>query len=123
MQFKFCPFPYLLIYTEGLPVGIGGSVTWLTMKIAGKYRDDIGIHKHEEWHIIQRYCTLSCIASSRSLIPAYAEWVEVSAYRRQLKYPPANSNKENYITMYYAPALVNKYGFKITMEEAIKKLS
>ena len=123
MQLKFCPFPYFLEYTDGLPEGVGGRATVLTVRILNKYKDDIGIHKHESWHIIQRYLTLGLHSILKKMIPAYAKWVEVSAYRRQLKYPPANINPEAYITLYYAPALVNKYGLNITFEEAVKALS
>lgn len=148
MKLKFCPFPYLLSFSDNLPEGVGGRATMFFVRIRPKYKDDEGIIKHECFHIMMYWLiTLPLLIlvgvggffneivwAAAFLVPSfepifyqffslYQKWVEIRAYRRQLKYPPANSNKEGYITMYYAPALVSKYGFKMTMEGAIKKLS
>ncbi len=114
-------FPYRLIYDDAMPEEKGGTTGGLTVRIRPKYRDDIGILKHEEFHILQRYMTLGLHNCIKDLSKRYAIWVEVSAYREQLKWPPATVAVAFYRKI-YAGFIANKYGLDITEDEAYDRL-
>ncbi|MEC5207373.1 hypothetical protein QF022_002329 [Vogesella perlucida] len=47
--------PHLVIYTDRLPEGVGGTANGPLVRIRPEYRDDAGIHAHEYQHVIQWY--------------------------------------------------------------------
>ncbi len=113
-------FPYFLEYID-MPEEKGGYVSGLTVYIRPKYKDDIGIHKHEECHILQRYMTLGFHNVIKSLSEKYSQWVEISSYREQLKWPPATTAVAYYRKV-YAGFIATRYGLDITNDEAYKRL-
>ncbi len=115
-------FPYSLIYSDVMPEEKGGYVSGLTVYIRPKYRDDIGILKHEEFHILQRYMTLGLHNCIKDLSKRYAIWVEVSAYREQLKWPPATVALAYYRDLYAGFIASSWYELDITKEEAYERL-
>ena len=144
---KFCPFPYIFSLTNNLPTDVGGRATMFFVRIRPKYQDDEGILKHEETHIKLEWIitlillvlvgaagyfnhliwlgSVFCPMVESILYKFYApyrKWSEVRAYKRQLKYPPANLNVEHYRGQ-YAEFIATKYGLKKTVEEATKLLS
>lgn len=135
-------YPYLLIYTDKLPDNVGGRTTMFTVRIKPKYKDDMGILKHEEIHIGQYWTiTLALLLLSgiggcfRPLVwltaifcpmvepilcqlsAPYRQWKEVKAYREQLKWPPATDSTE-YYSVLYSVFLSQNYNLKITIKEA-----
>ena len=123
MTIKFTKYlPYLLSYTDEMGIDTGGYVSGLIVRIRPKYKDDKGIHEHECWHIVQRYMTLGFHGLIKKLSKTYATWAEVSAYKKQLRYPPATSNLDYYRQM-YAGFIATRYGLGITAGEAVKRLS
>lgn len=80
--------PALLFYTDRLPDGVGGCTNGPVVRIRPKYRDDAGIHKHEELHVWQWWLTLGLHSLLYLFIRPYRQWAEVEAYRRQMRYPP-----------------------------------
>lgn len=113
--------PYLLNYTDAMGIDTGGYVSGLIVRISPKYKDDKGIHEHECWHIVQRYMTLGFHSLIKKVSKTYAIWTEVSAYKKQLRYPPAIDNPEYYRQM-YAGFIATRYGLSITEGEAVKLL-
>ena len=47
--------PHLTIYTDSLPPNVGGTAQGFLIKIRPKYKDDVGIHRHEYTHVKQWY--------------------------------------------------------------------
>jgi len=47
--------PHLVIYTDRLPSGVGGTANGPIVRIRPEYRADAGIHAHEYQHVIQWY--------------------------------------------------------------------
>ncbi len=124
MQLKWIKcFPYFLDHTdEGIPEGRGGTTGGLTVRIRPKYKDDEGIHRHEAEHIRQRYMTLGFHNIIKDLSKTYAIWTEVSAYREQLKHPPALTGGVDPYRRMYAGFIATGYGLDITEAEAYKAL-
>ena len=142
MKLKFCPFPYLLWFTDILPETVGGRAMMFTVRLRPKYKDDTGILKHEETHVKQYWLItlpllilvgiggffyqIVWVALSLCLIAqpiiyqaskSYRKWAEVRAYREQLLWPPATGNREYYWFLYVV-ALAQHYKLGINIEEA-----
>jgi len=47
--------PHLVIYTDRLAEGVGGTANGPIVRIRPEYRADAGIHAHEYQHVIQWY--------------------------------------------------------------------
>lgn len=80
--------PALLFYTDRLPETVGGAVNGFVIRIRPRYRDDVGIHKHEELHVWQLWLTLGIHPLLYRFVRPYRQWAEVAAYRRQMRYTP-----------------------------------
>lgn len=99
---------YTLKYTDDMPVGTGGYARTFLIRIRPKYRDDVGIHKHEIYHVKQFWQTLGFHGLFYICSKKYRLWSEVQAYSIQLQYQPALSNVELYRDM-YAGFIVTDY--------------
>lgn len=51
------------IYTDNLPENVGGCANAFIVRIKPKYKNDVGIHKHEYTHVVQfwRASVISCL--------------------------------------------------------------
>ena len=132
----------LTIYTSNLPPGVGGRANGPVIRIRPEYRNDKGLHAHEELHVKQWYFWVAvgvvvawlaftlgysfwpyailagCMAHSLlyTLVPKYKLWSEVQCYKEQLKHYPDDRS------VYFANYLASHYGLKITTEQAYKLL-
>lgn len=52
---KFTPFPTWVHYSNDIQEGTGGYAKLFYERIRPKYKDDVGIHKHEDLHVTQWY--------------------------------------------------------------------
>lgn len=111
---------YSLKYTDDMPEGTGGYARAWFIRIRPKYRDDIGIHRHEEEHVWQFWVTLGLHSLLYLLSKKYRLWAEVSAYRVQLQNPPADQ-KEAYRRL-YAGYISSDYGLSVTPDRAYRLL-
>lgn len=70
--------PSLTIYTDNLPANVGGCANGPVVRIRPKYRDDAGIHAHEDEHVEQWYVGVMIgvlAALTMSSIPSeWSEW-------------------------------------------------
>lgn len=78
----------LLFYTARLPETAGGAANGPIIRIRPKYRDDVGLRKHEELHVWQWWLTLGLHPFLYLLVRQYRQWAEATAYRRQMRYLP-----------------------------------
>lgn len=46
----------LILYTDNLPANVAGRANAFLIRIRPKYRNDKGIHVHEELHVTQWWC-------------------------------------------------------------------
>lgn len=142
-------FPAIISYTDNLPEGTGGCANAFFIRIRTKYRDDEGIHQHELFHVRNWFANtiLSLLALAvlsfllipqpwtwatltlslfvdpiLYLIPRFRQWEEIAAYKIQLQYPPASSNRV-YYTALYAKFISKDYGLNISQEEVLEKLT
>ena len=77
--FFFIVMVNIVIYTDKLPVGTAGCANGPVIRIRPKYKDDVGLHKHEELHTIQWWLgvLIGClIGAAMALVPALAPWAE-----------------------------------------------
>jgi hypothetical protein len=111
---------YSLKYTDDMPEGIGGYAKAWFIRIRPKYKDDRGIHSHEETHVFQWWVTLGFHSLLYLFSKRYRLWAEVEAYRVQLQNPPADQ-KEEYRRL-YADYISSDYGLSVTPDEAYKLL-
>ena len=127
-------------YTDSLPEGIGGTAQGPYIRIRPKYKDDKGIHAHEEehvrqWWVLTIFSAFALLVGAEYLqqplwiaiasvgvhgllyllVPQYRLWAEVEAHKAQLKYSPGNE-------ALFGWRIANKYKLKITAEEAEKLL-
>lgn len=107
--------PGLVIYTDRLPSGVGGTANGPIVRIRPEYRADAGIHAHEYEHVRQWYSegligmalavmialvlgcnwSLALVTAPLGLVThslGYALWArhrlwcEVQAYRKQMRH-------------------------------------
>jgi hypothetical protein len=122
MQFTDKHFPYILYFTDDLPVNVGGQAKGFIIKIKNKHRNDLGILKHEEEHVNQFWQHGLLIHMLRyTYNEIYRFQSEVESYKCQLKYPPASLNVEEYISI-FAGRIANDYGIGISENGAEKAL-
>jgi hypothetical protein len=129
--------PALIRYTDDMPQWMGGYAKWFYIAIRPKYKDDRGIHAHELEHVKQWWLTTILAAAIigaicyrtgysyaymglslvvyqllYATIPAVKLHCEVDAYKQQLKHYADDR------TARFAKFIAEKYGLKITAEEA-----
>lgn len=140
--------PSLTIYTDNLPAHAGGMTRGPFIFIRPKYRGDIGLLEHEKMHVAQWWIvTLLAVAAILAIghlgyglpllqaasyapvaigvysllyemVPPFRLWAEVQAYRKQLSYYPDRNERAVVLGRF----LAEKYGLKITVDEAIALL-
>jgi hypothetical protein len=133
--------PALIRYTDDMPAWMGGYARWFYIAIRPKYKDDKGIHQHELEHVKQWWLTtiwaamvigILCwwqqaqfvyVALSLAVyqllytaIPLFKLHCEVEAYKQQLKH-----YADDRVSL-FGKFIADKYGLKITAEEAGKLL-
>lgn len=126
----------LIFYTNRLPDGVGGRAYGPVILIRPEYRNDVGIHKHEEEHVRQwlhltLLSALVLLAVYWPLLPFAAgvfpilyhysrqvrRWAEVRAYRVQMQYPNAS---RVFLTLDQAAArlLSPRYDLRLVFDQA-----
>ena len=109
-----------VIYTENLPFGVGGRCyyPWLpligtcTIKILPKYKDDVGLLKHEMKHVEQYYRRWDH-AIKYMLDAEYRYQCELEAFTEQIReYNYKWFEKAGWIYQ----GLLNSYRLKVTPE-------
>jgi hypothetical protein len=139
---------YHITYTDKVPNGHAGGSQFWNIYINPKYKDDRGLLEHEIDHVglfwtcfivslvilafsgvyFQTFYVLIlvpfCFGLKDILIKfkPFLQWAEVRAYRKQLKYPPANEGNIDEYKKLYARFISERYGLDITQEEALKLL-
>ena len=105
--------PALIVYTDDLPERVGGWANGPYVRICPKYRNDVGIHKHELSHVEVFWLTLGI----GNLFKNFKLWNEARAYRIQTRYPDANGYC---MTVLEAAKRLSDphYGFNLTTEQA-----
>lgn len=112
----------MTFYTDRfIPANSAGCARGPVIFIRPKYRDDIGLLRHEECHVRQWWHTLGLHSILYLVSKAYRLKAEVEAYREQLKHPPANGSEE--YRDKYAGFVSTGYGLDITKEQALEMLS
>lgn len=76
--------PYLLFYTDDLPKSIGGRANGPVVRIRPRYRNDAGLHRHEEEHVWQWYITLGIHGLLYKFWRRYRCWSEAQAFGTQM---------------------------------------
>jgi hypothetical protein len=113
---------YSLKYTDSIPDGFGGvAIAWF-IRIRPKYKDDVGLLEHEKVHVAQFWRTFGFHGLLYTLFKSYRLKSEVEAYREQLCWPPALTDRAHCIG-HYSEFIAEKYGLNITAGEALKLLS
>jgi hypothetical protein len=84
--------------------------------IRPKYKDDVGLRKHEEKHIEQFWRYFGWFPIFYLLSERFRLKVEVEAYREQLRYCSDDRTER------FAWYIANKYRINITVAEAVKLL-
>jgi hypothetical protein len=111
----------LTFYTDRfIPANSAGCARGPVIFIRPKYRDDIGLLRHEECHVGQWWHTLGLHSILYLVSKAYRLKAEVEAYREQLKHPPANSTEE--YRHKYSHYISEDYGLSITEDQAYQLL-
>lgn len=134
--------PSITIYTDNLPAGFGGVAYGPYIRIRPQYRDDKGIHAHEQTHANQwwawvllgsvaayflypmgnfywYYALLAGVGMHAVLykfVHTYRLWCEVQAYKTQASYYVDNRR------LLFARFISEKYGLKISTEDACNLL-
>jgi hypothetical protein len=128
-------------YTDNIPTQFGGTAKWFLIRIRPKYRDDKGLHAHEEEHVRQWWFTTIGSAAVLaglayqfqlplyvavaglavhdllySLVPSYRLWAEVQAHKVQMEQYPDDRSE------LFGKRIATLYNLKITAEEAAKLL-
>ena len=99
-------YPFVF-YVDSLPPNIGGVANGFIIRILKKYKDDVGILKHELLHVKYWFFSLSLSSVLYSLSDKYKLWEEVQAYKEQLKHYPDDRTElfAEYISRYYNLAI------------------
>lgn len=140
-------YPTWTIYTDNMPAKFGGCAGAFVVRIRPKYRDDAGLHAHEDEHVRQWYAgvligaLVACVMAYLPglwlwsafwplaliagcflhplayLLPRYRLWAEVRAYRIQLNHYPDDRSR------LFAGFLASKYRLEITPGEALNVIT
>lgn len=85
--------PHYDYYTDNMPVNVGGDARAFVNRYLPKYRDDVGIHRHEETHNAQWYAWLALgavLAGVAYLVPQTSQYwpfpLLIGAVTHQLLY-------------------------------------
>jgi hypothetical protein len=113
---------YSLTYTTDVKEGFAGTATAWFIKIRPEYKDDKGLEMHERVHISQFWRTFGFHGLLYTLFKSYRLKSEVEAYREQLCWPPALTDRAHCLG-HYSEFIAEKYGLNITAGEALKLLS
>lgn len=137
-------YPFAIVKYNDKP-SMAGEANYFFMHIKPNYKDDVGLHVHEYGHVKQwwawmvvfallavaSYCYVPSLPLALaiafqgifahnvlySIVRPYAKWCEVSCYRKQVGCYPKGTSIEFAIR-----ALMDKYKFKMTREEAERAL-
>ena len=114
-------YPRTFYTTRCLDAWQAGRCLGPIIIIRPKYKDDVGLYKHELEHIKQGFRTLGLHAILYNISDRYAMWAEAKAYAEQMKWPDRFGNK---MTIEDAANRLasREYGFGLTIEEAKWKL-
>lgn len=141
-EVEYTKIPDVVI--DGVPYKKGGIASRAKVTIQPEYEGDVGILKHELWHVVEfEMWILAALVIMLVLIllgfgllawlaaplvaghsiairvsRSYAIWVEASAYRRQMRYPDKNGSfmsADSAAERLASPV----YGFGLTKEEAL----
>lgn len=129
------------LYTDKLPANVGGRATGPIVRIRPEYRDDKGVHAHEQVHVNQWYFGLLLGALVAAVLyyfgheawplalfagavahplatlnESYTLWKEVQAYKEQAKHYPDDRR------LLFASFIAHNYGLSVTTEDAYKLL-
>ena len=85
--------------------------------IRPKYKDDVGIHAHEQMHVKQAWQNIipQIYALRYAFSKSYRLACEVEAYKEQMKHSPESATQ-------YAQFISEDYGLSITQPEALALL-
>lgn len=109
---------WLTFYTDRfIPEKFGGMCVAILIFIRPKYRDDIGLLRHEETHRRQWLLTIGLYTVLYPLCRRFRQWAEVEAYREQLKHYPDDRSWR------LAEFLATKYDLALTQAEAHRLLT
>ena len=140
-------WPKLTIYTDRLPEWAGGQARGPLVLIRPRYRNDSGLHAHEEEHVRQWYiawaiCTVAVLPIAALLdiddhwfialssigmsahgllyyfVRRYRTWCEARAYAIQTQRPDANGNRLRIDEAADMLSAAN-YALRITKTEAL----
>lgn len=107
-----------VIYTDRIiPKRFAAYTIGPVILIRPRYLRDRGLLEHELVHVWQFWRTLCLHGIANLLSCKYRFKCEVEAYREQMRWSPANS------APVFAQFLVDKYGLKVTHEEALAALT
>jgi hypothetical protein len=104
------PFAF---YVKSLPPNVGGMANGPVIRILEKYRDDVGLYKHELMHVKQWFMTLGLHSIFYLLSDRYKLWAEVQAYKEQAKHYPDDRSE------LFAAFIADFYGLKVTAAQAL----
>lgn len=76
--------PYLLLYVEDERQWWAGRANGPVVRIKKAYRNDKGLHRHEEEHVWQWYITLGIHGLLYKFWRRYRRWAEAQAYGAQI---------------------------------------
>ena len=109
----------MVVYTDlVVPPGFAGITIGPVAFIRKKYREDVGLRKHEEKHIEQFWRYYGWFPIFYLLSQKFRLKVEVEAYREQLKWYDDGAAARSWRVQKYASYISSKYRINITKEEA-----
>lgn len=106
----------LTFYTRLVPGSFSGYAVGPLILIRHEFRDDAGLHAHEETHVAQFWRRPFTHDLRYMVSRSYRQACEVEAYRAQLALAPWGLMK-------FADSLSKKYGLRLTEAEARQLLS
>jgi len=118
---------YEIIFSDNLDPWLGGKCMYPFIPLLGKckiiikpkYKNDIGIHKHEIKHA-EQYANNFFHALKSTFSKTYRYNIELEAYTEQIKvYKYSRIDQTEWII----DALVNKYNLNITRKQVIKDIT
>ena len=116
MKINYWP-PCLIVYTDDLPVGVGGEAGFLSVKIRLKYRHGVGVPQHQLTHIWQGIIIWPHPLLYR-YVRRYRQWAEVIAYRVQMRYPDWSGGVNLSLNDAAMRLTLKRYDLRIEWDEA-----
>lgn len=130
------PFTF---YVKSLPENVGGRTNGPIIRISDKYKDDVGLYKHELIHVKQwasisilfsiiicaiiyflnlhqdyyslAYFSMTIHSLLYKFVPRYRLYAEVQVYKEQLKYYPDDRTK------FFISYIMSHYDLKYSLEQ------